>query len=206
MAGSDFVFPGADLSPRAITGLVITAGITLAAGVPTIWVGAGPLLSGKPHRLRTILCGGSAVPRALAERYRTEIGVPLLQAWGMTEISPLASLVRIRSDRAASNSDEQLADLSGTQGLPVPGVELRIADSSTGEALPWDDTATGEVQIRGPWIAREYYNDTRGAASFTDDGWLRTGDVAAVSPDGYLRLIEDAGGHVRQEGSPRPVP
>jgi fatty-acyl-CoA synthase len=190
MAGSDFVFPGADLTPGAIAGLVTSEGVTLAAGVPTIWMGASPLLSGQPHRLRTILCGGSAVPKALAETYRTEIGVPIVQAWGMTETSPLASLARIRSDRASASSEEQLADLRSTQGLPVPGVELRIADVSTGESMPWDDRATGEVQVRGPWIAREYYNDSRGAASFTDDGWLRTGDVAAVSSDGYLRLVD----------------
>jgi fatty-acyl-CoA synthase len=74
--------------------------------------------------------------------------------------------------------------------LPVPGVELRIADPSTNDVLPWDDETSGEVQVRGPWIAREYYNDPRGASSFTPDGWLRTGDVAAVSPDGYIRLVD----------------
>jgi fatty-acyl-CoA synthase len=190
MAGAEMVFPGADLSPEAIAGLVTGQDVTVAAGVPTIWMGARPLLAGKPHRLRTILCGGSAVPKALAEAYRTEVGVPILQAWGMTETSPLASVARIRSDRAASSTEQQLADLRATQGLPVPGVEIRIADPSTGEVLPWDDQTSGEVQVRGPWIAREYYNDPRGAASFTPDGWLRTGDVAAVSPDGYIRLVD----------------
>jgi acyl-CoA synthetase (AMP-forming)/AMP-acid ligase II len=190
MAGSEMVFPGSDLSPESIAGLITGEGITVAAGVPTIWMGARPLLAGKPHRLRAILCGGSAVPKALSEAYRTEIGVPILQAWGMTETSPLASVARIRSDRAASSTDEELADLRATQGIPVPGVELRIADPSTNEVLPWDDLTSGEVQVRGPWIAREYYNDPRGASSFTDDGWLRTGDVAAVSPDGYVRLVD----------------
>ena len=190
MAGAEMVFPGADLSPEAIAGLVSGQSVTVAAGVPTIWMGARPLLAGKSHRLRTILCGGSAVPKALAEAYRTEVGVPILQAWGMTETSPLASVARVRSDRAASSSEQQLADLRATQGVPVPGVEVRIADPSTGEVLPWDDQTSGEVQVRGPWIAREYYNDPRGAASFTPDGWLRTGDVAAVSPDGYIRLVD----------------
>jgi fatty-acyl-CoA synthase len=190
MAGSEIIFPGADLSPEAIVRLITEQDVTAAAGVPTIWMGARPLLSGKAHRLRAILCGGSAVPKALSEAYRTEIGVPILQAWGMTETSPLASVARIRSDRAASSSDEVLADLRATQGLPVPGVELRIADPSTNDVLPWDDETSGEVQVRGPWIAREYYNDPRGASSFTPDGWLRTGDVAAVSPDGYIRLVD----------------
>ena len=189
MAGSEMVFPGADLSPEAVAGLVTGENVTVAAGVPTIWMGARPLLAGQRHRLRTILCGGSAVPKALSEAYRSEIGVPILQAWGMTETSPLASVARIRSDRAAPG-EAQLADLRATQGLPVPGVEMRIADPSSGDVLTWDDQTSGEVQVRGPWIAREYYNDPRGASSFTADGWLRTGDVAAVSPDGYIRLVD----------------
>ncbi len=191
LAGSEIVFPGADLSPAAIAALITEEGVTVAAGVPTIWMGALQFLAGRRHSLRSILCGGSAVPRSLGEAYRTEVGVPILQAWGMTETSPLASVARIRSDRQAeADSEEALADLRATQGIPVPNVELRIADPGTGEALPWDDTSTGEVQVRGPWVAREYYNDPRGAASFTDDGWLRTGDVAAVRPDGYIRLVD----------------
>ena len=167
--------------------------MTLAAGVPTIWMGARELLAQARdrHRLRAIVCGGSAVPKALSEAYRQEVGLPILQAWGMTETSPLASVARVRRDRLqAAASPEDLADVRATQGLPAPLVDLRIADPGTGEVLPWDDVATGEVQVRGPWIARSYYNDERGAVSFTDDGWLRTGDVAAVSPDGYIRLVD----------------
>ncbi|HEY7814988.1 MAG TPA: AMP-binding protein, partial [Nakamurella sp.] len=108
----------------------------------------------------------------------------------MTETSPLCSVARIRTERGATCTEEELADVRATQGVTVPTVELRIADAATGETLPWDDAATGEVQVRGPWIAREYYNDPRGASSFTGDGWLRTGDVAAVSPDGYIRLVD----------------
>jgi fatty-acyl-CoA synthase len=109
----------------------------------------------------------------------------------MTETSPLASVARVRSDRlAAAASEEDLVGIRATQGLAVPMVELRIAEPDSGEVLPWDDQTSGEVQVRGPWIARSYYNDERGAASFTSDGWLRTGDVAAVSPDGYVRLVD----------------
>jgi fatty-acyl-CoA synthase len=191
MVGSNLVFPGADLSAQAIANLIVDEAVTLAAGVPTIWMGAKPLLVGRPHRLRAIVCGGSAVPKALSEAYRTEIGLPLLQAWGMTETSPLASVARIRSERqAAASSEEDLADIRATAGIALPLVELRIADPETGAALPWDDEASGEVQVRGPWVARSYYNDERGAASFTPDGWLRTGDVAAVSPDAYMRLVD----------------
>jgi fatty-acyl-CoA synthase len=191
MAGSEVVFPGANLTPPAITKLIVDEGVTLAGGVPTIWMGVRPLLAGQPHRLRSIVCGGSAVPKALSEAYRREVGLPILQAWGMTETSPLASVARVRSDRrAAAASEEDLADIRATQGIPTPLVELRIASPDTGEALPWDDEASGEVQVRGPWIARSYYHEERGASSFTPDGWLRTGDVAAVSADGYIRLVD----------------
>jgi len=189
-AGASMVFPGGDLSAPAIAGLLTSEPVTLAAAVPTIWMGCLPLLEGRalPH-LRRIVCGGSAVPRSLAEAYRTRLGVPILQAWGMTETSPIASVARIRSDRADCSDDEQ-ADLRATQGLAAPAVEIRIADQATGADLPWDGASSGEVQVRGPWIARTYYNDERAPESFTADGWLRTGDVATVSDDGYIRLVD----------------
>jgi fatty-acyl-CoA synthase len=190
MAGSDLVFPGADLSAPSVADLIVKEGVTLAAGVPTIWMGVRELLTGRDTRsLRTIVCGGSAVPRALAEAYRTTVGVPILQAWGMTETSPLASVARVRSD-LAGGTDEELADLRATQGLPVAGVEIRIADQSSGEELPWDATTSGELQVTGPWVASSYYNDDRSPESFAADGWLRTGDVATISPDGYIHLVD----------------
>ncbi len=189
LAGAELMFPGADLSPRALSKLILEEGVTFAAGVPTIWMGAKEHLAGKPHRLRTILCGGSAVPKALSEAYRKEVGLPILQAWGMTETSPLATVATMRSDRAGA-PEEELADLRATQGMPSPLVELRIADPDTGASLPWDDKTSGEVQVRGPWIARKYYNDPRGDGQFTSDGWLKTGDVGIMNPDGYVRLVD----------------
>ncbi len=189
LAGAELVFPGADLSAAALAGLILEEGVTFAAGVPTIWMGAKDLLAGKEHRLRQIVCGGSAVPRALSEAYRTEVGLPITQAWGMTETSPLATVANVRSDRAGG-SDDELADIRATAGMAAPLVEIRIADPDTGEVLPWDDHSSGEVQVRGPWIARRYYNDQRGDSQFTAGGWLRTGDVGVMSPDGYLRLVD----------------
>jgi fatty-acyl-CoA synthase len=189
LAGAELVFPGADLSPQAIANLILEEDVTFAAGVPTIWMGAKQFLAGRPHKLRRIVCGGSAVPRALSEAYRTEVGLPILQAWGMTETSPLATVCVTRSERAGA-SDEELAELRATQGLPSPLVELRIADPDTCDPLPWDDKTSGEVQVRGPWIARQYYNDPRGDTQFTEDGWLRTGDVGIMTPDGYVRLVD----------------
>jgi fatty-acyl-CoA synthase len=189
MAGADLIFPGRDLSAAAVTDLLINEKVTLAAGVPTIWMGTLPLLEGKEHRLRAIVCGGSAVPRALSESYRERIGLPILQAWGMTETSPLASVCQLVSTLDGRPEDE-LADIRATQGQPAPGVEARIVEPDTVDELAWDGKTSGELQVRGPWIARTYYNDDRAPESFTADGWLRTGDVATVTPDGYIHLVD----------------
>jgi fatty-acyl-CoA synthase len=189
MAGADFVLPGRELSPRAIADLIESERVTLAAGVPTIWIGMLDELDGRDFSaLERIVCGGSAVPRALSEAYRERLGMPITQAWGMTEMSPLGSVARIRST-LAGRSEEELADVRATQGVASPLVELRIV-APTGEELPWDGEARGELQARGPWVAAGYYNDERSRESFTRDGWLRTGDVATISPDGYIRLVD----------------
>jgi fatty-acyl-CoA synthase len=139
--------------------------------------------------LRMILCGGSAVPKALSEAYKDALGFPILHAWGMTETSPIATISSPRS-HYADLDEGQRADARARQGQPVPLVDLRIVDPGSGEAQPWDDTATGEVQASGPWIAKEYYRGEGGGAQFTDDGWLRTGDVAAVDRYGSFRLVD----------------
>jgi fatty-acyl-CoA synthase len=190
MAGASFVLPGPDLSPRAIATLLESERVTVAAGVPTIWMGALPELEGRDvSSLRQILCGGSAVPRSLSEAYRQKLGFPILQAWGMTETSPLASVCRVRSTML-DRSEEELADVRAMQGVVVPLVDCRIVEPGGEEELPWDGEAYGELQVAGPWIAAGYYEDERSAQSFTEDGWLRTGDVATISPDGYIRLVD----------------
>jgi fatty-acyl-CoA synthase len=190
MAGANFAMPGPNMQPKALAELMECERVTLAAGVPTIWMGVLPELKGRDlSHLRDILCGGSAVPKALSERYREQIGLPILQAWGMTETSPVATTGRIKST-LADRSEEELADLRALQGVPTPLVELRIVDPGTDEELPWDGEARGELQAIGPWIACAYYNDERSGESFTADGWLRTGDVATITPDGYVRLVD----------------
>jgi fatty-acyl-CoA synthase len=138
--------------------------------------------------LERIICGGSAVPKALSEAYREKLGMPITQAWGMTETSPLGSVAQVRST-LADKPEEELADIRASQGVPSPLVELRIIDAE-GEEQPWDGEARGELQARGPWVAAAYYNDDRSAESFTEDGWLRTGDVATIDRDGYIRLVD----------------
>jgi fatty-acyl-CoA synthase len=139
--------------------------------------------------LRAIPCGGSAVPKALSEGFRKTTGLPLLQAWGMTETSPIASVCHVKST-LRDRSDDELADLRTSVGMVVPFVDFRVVEPGTVEELPWDGEASGELQVAGPWVASTYYNDERAAESFTDDGWLRTGDVATVDQQGYIRLVD----------------
>ncbi len=190
MAGASMALPGPNMQPKALAELMESEKVTLAAGVPTIWMGVLPELEGRDlSSLRDIVCGGSAVPRSLSEAFREKIGLPILQAWGMTETSPVATTGRIKSTLLDASEDD-LADLRAAQGLAIPLVDLRIVEPGTDDELPWDGEARGELQARGPWIAAGYYNDERSADSFTDDGWLRTGDVATISRNGYVRLVD----------------
>jgi fatty-acyl-CoA synthase len=189
-AGAKLVMPGPNLQPAPLAELIESESVTLAAGVPTIWMGVLPELAGRDlSALRAIPCGGSAVPKALSEAYREQVGLPILQAWGMTETSPVASIATITSD-LADLPEAELADLRATQGRPLLGVELRIADQSSGEELPWDGVSRGELQAAGPWITATYHDDERAPESFTADGWLRTGDVAVITPEGYVRIVD----------------
>jgi fatty-acyl-CoA synthase len=182
--GAGLVMPGPDLSAPAIAGLIESERVTVAAGVPTIWMGVLPELAGRDtSSLRSVICGGSAVPRALSEAWRAQVGLPILQAWGMTETSPLGTVCHIKSTINATLDDDGCAELRTSIGIPVLGVETRVA-------RPVADSASCELQVRGPWITASYYDDDRSPDSFTDDGWLRTGDVAIVDEHGYLRLVD----------------
>ncbi|MCB1030554.1 MAG: long-chain fatty acid--CoA ligase [Acidimicrobiales bacterium] len=188
--GADLIMPGPDLSPKSLAALIESEKATVAAGVPTIWMGVLPELAGRDtSNLRSIPCGGSAVPKALSEAWREQVGLPIYQAWGMTETSPVATVGEIRS-HLKDLPEEELADIRAMQGLPLFGVELRVLSQETGEQVPWDGESRGELQAAGPWIAKSYYNDDRSPESFTDDGWLKTGDVATVNADGYIRLVD----------------
>src|SRR3954462_3108750 len=167
-------------------------------------MGLLPMLEGRDlSSLRKVICGGSAVPRSLSEAFREKIGLPITQAWGMTETGPIASIGHIKST-LQSHPEDELADLRASQGLGAPAVDLRIIDPESDEEAPWDGKTSGELQARGPWIAADYYNDPRSRGSFTDDGWprpggaalthpqghMRTGDVAIIDPEGYIRLVD----------------
>jgi len=187
--GAKLVMPGADLSAPTLAGLIESERVTVAAGVPTIWMGVLPELAGRDtSHIRVIPCGGSAVPRSLSEGYRELTGKPIMQAWGMTETSPVASACKVKSSLDHLSEDAK-ADLRATVGIISIGVDFRVM-SGDGKEAPWDGESSGELQVAGPWIAREYYNDSRSPESFTADGWLRTGDVAVVDPTGYIHLVD----------------
>ena len=188
--GATLIMPGPGMAPKPLADLIVEEKATIAAGVPTIWMGVLPELVGRDtSSLRALPCGGSAVPRALSEQYREQIGMPILQAWGMTETSPVATVGMIKH-KLADQSEDDLADLRATIGLPLFGVDLRVVDPATLEPVAHDGVARGEIQAQGPWIASSYYNDDRSAESFTEDGWLRTGDVATVDAEGYMRIVD----------------
>jgi fatty-acyl-CoA synthase len=178
MAGARLVLPGPDLSPAALGELIERERVTWSAGVPTIWNGflqldPPPDLSS----VRELKAGGSAVPESLIRAFDERFGVPLVQGWGMTETSPLASTSRLPAGDELADDDAYA--LRATQGRILPLLDFRI-----------DEDAGGELQIRGPWIASAYYEDPSGDEKFTEDGWLRTGDVAELTHGSYVKLVD----------------
>jgi fatty-acyl-CoA synthase len=188
MAGCKVLLPDRFMGDaKSIVELAEQEDATILAGVPTIWINTAAYLKETGKRLpkvHTVICGGSAVPRALMEAMDS-VGLRILHAWGMTETSPLGSVGRPRS--GTRPEDELNARL--TQGAVVPAVEIRISDPATGEELPWDGVAFGEIQVRGPWIARGYHNGYD-PGKLTEDGWFRTGDVAKITPEGYIQIVD----------------
>jgi fatty-acyl-CoA synthase len=172
---------------QVILDLAESEGVTILAGVPTIWINLLGTLQKTGRRLpkvHMVISGGSAIPRSLMEGMG-EVGLSMRHAWGMTETSPIGSMGVVRS----WIPEDQALDIRLKQGVPAPGVEIRIADLATGEELPWDGVAFGEIQCRGPWIASGYHNDAD-PGKITEDGWFRTGDVATMSPDGYITIVD----------------
>ncbi len=188
MAGSKVLFPDRFMGDaKSIVELAEQEDATVLAGVPTIWINTAAYLKESGKRLpkvHTVVCGGSAIPRALMESMDA-LGLRMLHAWGMTETSPLGSVARVRSGtRPEDELDRRL-----TQGVIAPGVEIRISDPATGQELPWDGVAFGEIQVRGPWIARGYHNGYD-PGKLTEDEWFRTGDVAKITPEGYIQIVD----------------
>lgn len=191
MAGADVVMPGPHLQPGALAELIESQQVTVAAGVPSIWNGLYQELKATPRDIscvRALVVGGSAMPRSLIEGYERDLHVNVLQAWGMTELSPLGTVSKLQRHHLALPESEQL-DVKALQGTPLAGVELRIV-SDEGVELPWDGETMGELQARGPWVIQSYFRRDPTSEHFTPDGWFRTGDVATMTPDGYMRITD----------------
>jgi fatty-acyl-CoA synthase len=188
LAGTKLIFPDRFMGDgQVLLDLAEHEGATMLAGVPTIWLNLLGALEKTGRRLpkvHTVICGGSAIPRSLMEGM-DRVGLHMLHAWGMTETSPIGTVGLVRSWIPR----EEEFDARLKQGVPVPGVEIRIADITTGEELPWDGEAFGEIQCRGPWIASGYQNDAD-PTRITEDGWFCTGDVATIDPDGYVTIVD----------------
>src|SRR5262245_55138014 len=187
-AGADFLFPGRFLQPDPLCNFMKTERPTVAAGVPTVWIGV--LNSSTASReilssLRTVICGGAAVPRSMIEQFDKRYGVRIIQGWGMTETSPLAALARPPPEVPP---EEQL-NWRAMAGRVVPGVEIRITDLE-GNPLPWDGEAVGEIEVRGPWVTAAYHLDD--SRDRFHDGWLRTGDVGTINDRGFIQITDRA--------------
>lgn len=191
MYGGKLVFPGRNPQAADVVELIRGEEVTFAAGVPTIWMMVDQHLQqhgGDLKPLQRIACGGSAVPRTLMQIFDERYGVPIVQLWGMTEMSPLGTVSRTkRRLRDAGPEERYAARLKA--GVPVPGIEMRIEDPD-GEVLPRDGESIGELVVRGPWVISNYFKMEGSGKSFTEDGWFRTGDVAALDADGYMRIAD----------------
>jgi acyl-CoA synthetase (AMP-forming)/AMP-acid ligase II len=192
MAGAKLVLPGPKMGDgEALYELMDSEDVTMALGVPTVWLAllqytekAGKRLD----KLERSLVGGAAVPRAMIEAFRDKHGVELRQGWGMTETSPIGTVNTIKAGLEGLSKDEQL-DLATKAGRGIFGVELRIVNDD-GDELPWDGEAFGALQVRGPWICSDYFKLEGSGGTHTEDGWFETGDVATIDPQGYVAITD----------------
>jgi fatty-acyl-CoA synthase len=191
MVGAKQVFPGPYLDSESLLELMEKESVSISAGVPTIWLGVLQQLDRWPKRWSLVpgmrmVIGGSAAPESLIRGLERHNLQPL-HAWGMTETTPLATVSHLKPHLKKLPQDEQYL-YRAKQGTPVPFVEIRVVNEK-GEA-PWDGKTLGELQIRGPWISGSYYNRPDTQDAFTNDGWLRTGDVATIDPEGYMKIAD----------------
>lgn len=199
--GSALVLPGRDLTPAAVCELVEkerpTIAVTFGAALTALldhWRAERPDLSA----LRRIVCGGSPVARPISRAFEEEVGAPIVQVFGMTETSGHGSFSRLPAESGDAPSEETRAYYATSQGRPLPLVEMRLADEA-GQEAPWDGESMGELQVRGPWVAREYAREGSQPDKFMD-GWLRTGDVAVIDARGYVRIVDRMKDLVKADG------
>ena len=190
MTGATQVLTGVRPDPGSICRLINDHRVSISLGVPTIWVGMLDYLSRTEEEfdlscLRMVISGGSAVPRSMIQAFKERLGVDLVQAYGMTEATPLVSFNRLGSHLDDLEDDDRLTE-QGKQGTPVYGIEMRLVDEN-GVDLDWDGDQRGELLFRGPWIASEYLNDPRSEETFID-GWYHSGDIASLDRWGNIQI------------------
>lgn len=202
MMGAKQVFVGPHLDPVSLLQVFQDERVTLTAGVPTIWVRVLEELDARPgaydlSAMRQILVGGAALPKSLLKAYEERHNLCLVQAWGMTETTPVGVLSRVRPGQTDAPKDEQQTQRA-RQGLPVPFLETRARGEDG--LVPWNGETIGELEVRGPWVAKAYYNRPDTADCFTDDGWLRTGDIVSIDARGSMRIEDRAKDLIKSGG------
>jgi fatty-acyl-CoA synthase len=200
-AGSGLVLPGPKLDAESVLELLADEQVTVTAGVPTVWMAILQALDKEPDRwdlshLRQMIVGGSAVPRSMLEGFDKH-GLTIIQAWGMTETSPLGTVCRLVPELEDAPTEEKY-EFRARQGIPAPYVEIR-ARGDDGELIAWDDQAMGELEVRGPWVAASYWRG-RGEEKFSDDGWFQTGDVVTIDEHGCIRIADRSKDLVKSGG------
>mgnify|MGYP000094322634 FL=1 len=199
-AGAKHVYPGPAPEPADLAQLIEEEGVTIAAGVPTVWLGLLEYLEDNPvdlSALERIVVGGAAVPESVIRQF-DDLGVEVLHAWGMTETAPIGSAAHLKPDIESRSYDEQVAARS-TQGLIVPGLEFEVLGDGD-EPIDWDGEDFGELLIRGPWVTDEYYERPDANETDFEGSWLRTGDIVTVDPEGYLEIVDRADDVIKSGG------
>lgn len=199
MVGAKMVFPGAGLDGKSLYELFESEGVTMSAGVPTVWQGLLAFVEAGGLKFSTMnrtVIGGSACPPAMIRKFQQDYGVHVLHAWGMTEMSPLGTVCSFRSQHLQLSEEERLA-IQTKQGQAIYGVDMKIVDGD-GAELPWDGQTTGELLVKGPWILETYFKGEGGDPLI--DGWFPTGDVANIDADGYMQITDRAKDVIKSGG------
>ena len=202
MMGAKLVFAGQHLDPGHLLEAFDQERVTITAGVPTIWFRLLEELDKAPGRydlssMRKLVVGGSALPQSMIQAFEERHGLFLVQAWGMTELTPIGTFSYLRHGQAADSTAAQHAQRA-RQGTPLPLVEIRARNNEG--LVPWDGQAVGELEVRGPWIVSGYYERPDASDRFTDDGWFRTGDVASIDPRGCIKIADRAKDLIKSGG------
>lgn len=202
MLGLKQVFPGPTMDGASVCQLLQDEKVTFTGGVPTIWMGVINELQANPGKydlssLREMVCGGSSPPRAMIDWLETNLGIDFIQAWGMTETSPLGTVCRLKPKMNDLPREKKL-DIKQRAGIYTPGLKLRIVNDG-GDEVAHDGTSMGRLLVKGPWIASTYYR-TEATPDKFPDGWLDTGDVATLDAEGYLAIADRSKDLVKSGG------